>query len=127
MNQVDADTVSRSLALEIDFGLAGNGAAGNTGDGSPAIDAELHKPIYVRSMPDGSFVICDFNNSRIRAVNDQGIIGTVAGTGVSGFSGDGNLAVYAQGNRFTAVDVDGSGNMYVADQLNRRIRVIAPT
>ena len=107
--------------------VAGNGNAGNTGDGAPATEAELHKPICVRSVPGDRLIICDYNNNRVREVTDQGIIGTIVGTGELGFAGDGSLAVWGLGNRFSSIDRDAQGNLYIIDRFNRRVRVVAPT
>src|ERR1051326_7585446 len=75
--------------------VAGNHAAGYSGNGGPATAAELHWPMGVAFDAAGNLYIADFNHC-IRKVNQAGIISTVAGNGTSGFSGDGGLAVNAQ-------------------------------
>lgn len=76
--------------------VAGNGTAGFGGDGAPATSASLHFPSGVSVEPDGSIVIVDSSNQRIRRVDAAtGLISTVAGTGTAGFSGDGEAATGA--------------------------------
>ena len=72
----------------------------------------------------GNFFIADSYNQRIRKVDTNGIISTVAGTSPRGFSGDGEAATNAQLNTFYGVAVDGIGNLFIADTFNNRIRKI---
>jgi serine/threonine-protein kinase len=74
--------------------------------------------------PDGSLYIAERSNSRIRKVDAGGIITTVAGTGVAGFSGDGGPATQAQLNEPYGVSVGPDGCVYIADTGNSRIRRI---
>jgi RHS repeat-associated protein len=106
--------------------VAGTGVPGSGGDGGPATKAQLNSPFGLAAAPDGSLYIADAIAARIRRVDREGIITTVAGTGSAGFSGDGGLATQAQLNspRDVAVGLDGS--LYIADTGNRRIRRIAP-
>jgi Domain of unknown function (DUF5122) beta-propeller/NHL repeat len=103
--------------------VAGTGNATAGGDGGPANLADVHKPVCVAPRPGGGFLICDYNNNRVRAVAD-GIISTIVGVGTAGYSGDGDLALYAKGNRFSAIGIDAAGNLFVVDRFNARVRKI---
>ncbi|WP_461080471.1 NHL domain-containing protein [Spirosoma flavus] len=102
--------------------VAGNGTPGYSGDGGTAIEAQLGNPISVAVDGGGNLYIA--SNNRIRKVNTAGVITTVAGNGTSGYSGDGGMATSAQLSAPWGVAVDGSGNLYVADQSNFRIRKV---
>ena len=104
--------------------VAGGAGLGFTGDGGAATSAALSIPYSVTADATGKFYIADFGNNRIRMVDASGIITTVAGTPVTGFSGDGSAGAKAQLNLATGIALDGSGNVYVADQWNLRIRKI---
>jgi hypothetical protein len=104
--------------------VAGTGLLTANGDGGPAILADLHKPFCVVAAPAGGFYICDYNNNRIRYVDADGVISTVVGAGTAGFSGDGDLAVYAKVNRISDIGITASGDMYIMDRLNRRVRIV---
>ena len=103
--------------------LAGNGTQGYSGDGGPAIAALLNGPQGVTVDSSGNVYIADTLNSVIREVNSSGIIFTVAGTGLAGYTGDGGIATAAQFGSPTSVAVDSVGNLYVADS-GARIRKI---
>jgi uncharacterized protein (TIGR03437 family) len=104
--------------------VAGNGAAGFSGDGGPATAASLQAPVAVAVDNAGNLYIVDQTPLRIRKVDTSGIIRTIAGNGTPGFSGDGGAATSAQLFSPTGVAVDAAGNVYVADRTNRRIRKI---
>jgi sugar lactone lactonase YvrE len=105
--------------------VAGNGTAGFTGDGGPAISAELNATRFIALDSVGNLYIADANNNRIRKIiKSTGIISTIAGTGIAGFSGDGGLAGAAELNYPYGIVLDKKGNVYVADQANNRIREI---
>ncbi|OJW74992.1 MULTISPECIES: NHL repeat-containing protein [unclassified Spirosoma] len=104
--------------------VAGTGNAGYSGDGGPATSAKLQYPLDVAVDGSGNLYIADRDNYRIRKVNASGVITTVAGTGTYGYSGDGGLATSAQLNNPYNVAVDGSGNLYIADTYNNRIRKV---
>lgn len=106
--------------------IAGNGNASFYGDGGPADSASLHDPHGVYSAGGGHIYIADTGNQRIRELLPDGTIVTVAGNGGQGPGGDGGPAVAAQLNLPTAVTGDAAGNIYIADQGNNRVRVIAP-
>ena len=105
--------------------LAGGGQAGFGGDGGPAADALLHRPVAVATGPSGNVYIADAGNHRVRRVDiATGEISTFAGTGWSGFSGDGAPAVDARLHSPAGVAVDASGNVYIADSRNWRVRLV---
>ena len=101
--------------------IAGNGAAGFDGDGGPAISAALNGPSGITVDATGSLYIADTNNARIRQVT-AGVITTIAGNGVVGFSGDGGLATGAALNNARNIAVDAAGTVYIADANNNRVR-----
>ena len=104
--------------------LAGTGGPAFGGDGGPATAAALRLPKGVDIDGAGNLYIADSRNHRIRKVGLDGIITTLAGTGVRGFGGDGGPATAAQFNSPEGVAVDGAGNLYIADRGNHRIRVL---
>ena len=104
--------------------VAGNGTAGYSGDGGPAISAQLDNPVDVAVSNDGSLYIADRYNNRVRWVGTDGVITTLAGIGTDGFSGDGGPAKDAQLDRPTGIDVTADGRVYIADYGNRRVRMV---
>jgi sugar lactone lactonase YvrE len=104
--------------------VAGNGTQGFSGDGAAAIGAEVHYPFGVAVDSHGNVYIADTPNNRIRMVNTAGIIATIAGNGVAGYSGDGGPATYAALFNPMGVAVDSHGNLYIADERNNRIRMV---
>jgi sugar lactone lactonase YvrE len=106
--------------------VAGNGVQGFSGDGGLATSAELDSPAGLALDSAGDLYIADSHNHRIREVSSPtGTIATIAGTGVAGFSGDGGMATAARLDLPTALALDASGNLYVADTYNHRVRRIA--
>jgi sugar lactone lactonase YvrE len=105
--------------------VAGNGNPGSLGDGGLATNAELLGPSGVAVDSSGNLYIADSSNNRIRKVTaTTGIISTVAGTDNAGYFGDGELATSAELDYPQDVAVDGSGNLYIADYQNARIRKV---
>jgi trimeric autotransporter adhesin len=104
--------------------VAGDGTMGYAGDGGPAIFAELSSPYDIVFDASGNMYIADEGNNCIRKVTPSGFISTVAGTGTGGFSGDGGQATLANLYNPTSIDIDATGNLYVADFANRRIRMV---
>jgi len=106
--------------------VAGTGSCGYNGDGIPATAAQLKDPTGIAMDSLGNLYIADGNsNGRIRRVDmTTGIISTIAGTGVAGFSGDGGLADTAALYDPYDVCFDRFGNLYIADSYNYRIRKI---
>ena len=88
---------------------------GFDGDGGPAIEAKLYEPADVTIDPSGNLYIADMRNNRIRKVDVNGIITTVAGNGSSGYSGDGGPATEAQLYSPDGLALDSSGNIYISD------------
>jgi sugar lactone lactonase YvrE len=105
--------------------VAGTGAAGFSGDGGPARDARLDAPLGLALDPSGDLFVADTFNARIRRVAaGSGVISTWAGTGDSGFSGDGGPAASAGiSPRSLAIDADGTGLAVVEDNGNRVRRI----
>jgi len=99
---------------------------GFSGDNGPATQAQLSDQAYGIALDAaGNLYIADSNNNRIRFVNKStGVITTIAGTGATGFSGDGGPALAATFNFPLSVAVDSQGNIYVSDCFNDRIRKI---
>ena len=104
--------------------FAGNGTVGFGGDGGSATSSLLNRPTGVAVDGSGNVYIADTRNHRVRKVDSSGTITTFAGTGTVGFGGDGGSATSSLLNRPTGVAVDGSGNVYIADQWNHRIRKV---
>ena len=103
--------------------IAGNGTAGFSGDGGPAVSASLQNPWGVSLDTSGNLYIADCGNNRIRKVSG-GTITTVAGTGAAGFGGDGGPAASASLSCPIRVALDAAGNLYIADTGNNRIREV---
>src|SRR6267143_1700749 len=100
-------------------------AGGGAGDGGAATSASLNFPSGVALDASGNLYIADSNNHRIREVAAAtGIITTVAGNGSPGFAGDGGAATSASLWSPAGVALDASGNLYIADQNNHRIRKV---
>ncbi|MCL5994749.1 MAG: hypothetical protein M1546_01685, partial [Chloroflexi bacterium] len=106
--------------------VAGTGTPGFSGDGGPATSAMLSDPHAVAVAPDGTLYIADRSNHRIRRVDTNGIITTVAGTGAYGFSGNGGLATLAMINSPFGVALGPDSSLYIADEGNKRVRRVGP-
>jgi len=106
--------------------MAGNGTYGYSGDGGPAISAEVHHPYDVAVDGSGNVYIADTSNYRIRKVTAAtGIISTIAGNGTPGFSGDGGPATNAQISQARGLASDSSGNVFIADYENCVVREVS--
>lgn len=105
--------------------IAGTGLPGNIGDGGLATAAQLFAPTDVAIDAEGNIFIADIKNNTVRKVNkNTGIITTVAGNGIDGYSGDGGLATAAALSSPHGIALDTSGNLYIADYNNSRIRKV---
>ena len=124
ISNIDNNYVRRVDASETVSIIAGTKEPGYAGDGGPAVRAQLNYPAAVAVDKAGNVYLADTGNHRIRRVDTSGTITTIAGTGEPGFGGDGGPAAEAQLASPYAVAVDGSGNLYVADLGNYRIRVL---
>jgi len=128
-NTYVADTYNHRVRMVAANGtittVAGTGVAGFSGDGGAATSAQLNGPQGVALDASGNLYIADSSNHRVRMVAANGTITTVAGTGVAGFSGDGGAATSAQLNSPQGVALDASGNLYIADSSNYRVRKVA--
>ncbi len=127
---LSASTISLSnLNAQIINNEAGNNTLGYgySGDGGLASAAQLHTPNGVSVDTAGNVYITDLKNSVLRQVSTSGIITTIAGTGISGFSGDGGQATAAELNNPTGASFDKFNNYYIADCQNSRIRQVITT
>ena len=105
--------------------VVGTGEPGYSGDGGRAREAKVEEPYEVRFDANGHMFFVDMTQNVVRRVDaETGIITTVAGSGESGFSGDGGLAVEAKLNRPHSICLDGEGNLYICDIGNHRVRVV---
>jgi sugar lactone lactonase YvrE len=107
--------------------VAGNGGWGYAGDGGPALNAQLFGPWGVKIDPAGNVYIADSGNNVIREINSAtGTISTLAGTGSTGYGGDGGSALGAFFSMPMGLAIDSSGSVYVADSGNNIVRRILP-
>ena len=110
--------------------IAGNNAlgAGFSGDYAPAAQAQFDTPDGIAIAPDGDLIVADSHNDRVRRIDRQtSIITTIAGSGETGFDGDDGLATEATLNSPGGVAAAPNGDIYIADTLNYRIRMIDHT
>jgi len=104
--------------------VAGDGVLGHTGDGSNATSATLDYPMAVKCDREGDIYISELEGCRIRKIAESGIITTIAGTGSCGYNGDNISATTAKLNNPSGIAIDSTGNLYIADSYNNRIRKI---
>jgi sugar lactone lactonase YvrE len=129
-----ADTYNHVVRRVDAGGIIGTFAgtsAGLAGDGGPAVKAQLSLPSGITVAADGSVVICDAGNNRLRRVRPDGIIETIVGTGPgtgtagAGFSGDSGPALQARIFGPTDVEFDAAGDLWFTDSGNHRVRRIS--
>lgn len=104
--------------------IAGNGARGFSGDGGPATQASFNYPAGVAAGADGSVYVADRRNHRIRKIDSDGIVTTIAGTGRSGTAEAGVPAIRASFRRPVRVDVDSAGRVYIPDDWTHRVYMV---
>ncbi len=104
--------------------IVGSSGGGFSGDGGPGSLAQISSPISIILDKSGNIYFSDQSNQRVRKINSSGIISTIAGNGVQGFSGDGGLATSAKLNFPNGLALDTLGNLYIADSNNFRIRKV---
>ncbi len=105
--------------------FAGTGSRGYSGDNGPAISAQLNQPNGLAVDSAGNVYIADTANERIRKVDTNGIITTIAGNGKNDYPGDGRAATSASFNDPVGIALDSAGNLYIADRRNDVIRMVA--
>jgi sugar lactone lactonase YvrE len=103
------------LATGIIITVAGTGQSGYSGDNGPATAARLDRPRFLIVAPDGSLIIADTGGRRVRKVSPSGIITTIAGTGETGYTGDGGQATFAALDDPRGLALDAAGNLYVSN------------
>lgn len=117
------DTVTQSIST-----VAGNGTAGFSGDGEPAVSAELHHPSDVAIDAAGNLYIADTGNARVRKVfSRSGVLVTLVGSARVGETGDGGPANAAALTSPTGVAVDSLGQLWVSDSGNDTVRSVSYT
>ncbi len=124
-----SDVLNRKIRkVDIASGIistfAGNGLMASSGDGGSALLASFITPVGINFDKYGNLYIADMGAHNIRKIDVAGNITTIAGNGTPGFSGDDNLAVTANLNTPRDIGIDTSGNVYIADGNNNRIRKV---
>ncbi len=104
--------------------VAGTGTGAYNGDGGPATAAEIQNPAGLYADTTGNLFFADQSNNRVRMISTSGIITTIIGNGVGGFSGDGGQATAAEINAPQGIFIDKKGNIYIGDFFNNRIRKV---
>jgi len=107
--------------------IAGTGSSGHTGDGGPATAATMSYPWGVAVDDSLNVYFTDNGNNCVRKINSVGVISTFAGSGISGYFGDGGPATAAQFKGVAGVAVDKFGNVFVSENIGQRIRKIDPS
>ena len=104
--------------------IAGDGQATYRGDNGPATQASLNNPQGLAVDRQGNIFVADTGNNVIRKIATNGIITTVAGSGQAGFYDGGGNLLSAQFNQPAGLTLDASGNLYIVDRVNQRIRLL---
>jgi hypothetical protein len=87
--------------------------------------AQLNTPVGVAALPDGGFLVAEYEGQRVRRVSASGVITRVAGTGTAGFSGDGGAATAARLNKPVDVTTTSDGGFLIGDSVNGRVRKVS--
>ena len=104
--------------------IAGTGGKGFSGDGGPAIQAQISDPFGVIRATDGSILFCDTANHRVRRIFTDGKIETIAGNGRAEYSGDGGPAIEASLKEPYEIRLDRVGNLFIVERLNHTVRKV---
>ncbi len=116
-----------SSAGDIIVTIAGTGESSFSGDNGPASNAALSFPYGIFADDSGNVFVVDHSNHRIRKIDTSGNIVTIAGNGNNGYNGDGSPATEASLNTPNDMWIDSSGNIFIADTFNHRVRKIDPS
>lgn len=106
--------------------LIGTGVAGSAGDGGAAAEAQLNGPVALLYRPDRQLLISDSFNHAVRLVDNLGVISTYVGTRKQGYAGDGGPRTQAMLNTPGGLALDDRSQLFLADQLNHRVRLVTP-
>jgi sugar lactone lactonase YvrE len=104
--------------------IAGTGTGGYSGDGGAATTANFYNPAAIKRDAIGNLYVADFSNHRVRKIDTSGVVTTIAGNGSATYAGDGGPATAASIRQPGGIALDGSGNIYISDNFNNRIRKI---
>jgi sugar lactone lactonase YvrE len=106
--------------------IAGNGTIGFTSDGNKILNSSIGYPLGFWVFPNGTIILAEQSNYRLRRIESDGTIYTITGTGISGYSGDNGIAFNAKISSPYLITVDlPAGNIYFSDNFNHRIRKIS--
>lgn len=104
--------------------FAGTGEKGFSGDGGPATKAKMDNPFGVTRGPDGAIWYCEYTGQKVRKITPDGVIHTIAGTGETGYTGDGGAALKATFNLPHEIRFDAAGDLYIVDMKNHAVRKV---
>ncbi|MEP7109993.1 MAG: T9SS type B sorting domain-containing protein [Ferruginibacter sp.] len=117
--------ITPRLSAQLITTIAGNSTPGFSGDGGPALFAQFNIPVAICFDAAGNMFVADYGNQRVRKIDAQtGLTSTIAGNGMTGFSGDGGLAVNAQLDHPAWVLADNLNHLYITDLNNLRVRQV---
>ncbi len=123
-----ADRVNNRLRMVTPDGnistIAGDGTRSSTGNGGSATAASLNRPITVATDSAGDIFLIESGGTTVRRITPDGMITAIAGNGQTGFGGDGGPAIQATFGGADGLAVDSTGNLYIADFNNNRVRVV---